>query len=224
MILTPTYIFSGDFAAFEEYFLSCPHRKRSFLRGDYLWEPGEPFEKIHYILSGTIQNSLEHDSGKRKIISFHGAGTVFPGYHQKHYKIENSLVSIALFDTEVIEFTQEQFYQMFHEDGRLQDQVIDWYSSYSNLLLFEAAHQDYNNTFVKLCNLLYLLLVSENGRKNYLGDISQDTLAEILGVSLVNLTRGLTQLRNEHIIETGRKKISVVNAEALKKYCSYEAV
>ncbi|MGI6011466.1 MAG: Crp/Fnr family transcriptional regulator [Ruminococcus sp.] len=224
MLLTPTYIFSDDFTEFETYFLSHPHRKRFFCRGDYLWKPDEPFGKIHYILSGTIQNSLEHDSGKRKIISFHGKGTLFPGYHQKHYKIEKSLVSVALFDTEVIEFTQEQFYGMFHDNHKLQDQVIDWYSFYSNLLLFEAAHQDYNSTFVKLCNLLYLILVSENGRQNYLGDLTQDTLAEILGVSLVNLTRALTQLRNEGIITTGRKRILVLDENALKAYCSYETM
>ena len=224
MLLTPAYIFSGDFSGFEEYFLSQPHLNRSFQRGDYLWKPDEPFGKIHYIREGTIQNFLQHDSGRKKIISFHGAGTVFPGYHRKNYKIENSLVSVALFDTEVLEFTKEQFSRMFHSNPKLQDRVIDWYSSYSNLLLFEAAHQDYNSSLVKLCNLLYLLLVSENGRKNDLGEITQDTLADILGISLVNLTRGLTQLRKEQVIATGRKQITVLDAEALIKHCSYETL
>lgn len=224
MLLTPAYIFSGDFSGFEEYFLSQPHLNRSFQRGDYLWKPDEPFGKIHYIREGTIQNFLEHDSGRKKIISFHGSGTVFPGYHRKNYKIENSLVSVALFDTEVLEFTKEQFSRMFHSNPKLQDRVIDWYSSYSNLLLFEAAHQDYNSSLVKLCNLLYLLLVSENGRKNDLGEITQDTLADILGISLVNLTRGLTQLRKEQVIATGRKQITVLDAEALIKHCSYETL
>lgn len=224
MLLTPAYIFSGDFSGFEEYFLSQPHLNRSFQRGDYLWKPDEPFGKIHYIREGIIQNFLEHDSGRKKIISFHGSGTVFPGYHRKNYKIENSLVSVALFDTEVLEFTKEQFSRMFHSNPKLQDRVIDWYSSYSNLLLFEAAHQDYNSSLVKLCNLLYLLLVSENGRKNDLGEITQDTLADILGISLVNLTRGLTQLRKEQVIATGRKQITVLDAEALIKHCSYETL
>lgn len=224
MLLTPAYIFSGDFSGFEEYFLSQPHLNRSFQRGDYLWKPDEPFGKIHYIREGIIQNFLEHDSGRKKIISFHGSGTVFPGYHRKNYKIENSLVSVALFDTEVLEFTKEQFSRMFHSNPKLQDRVIDWYSSYSNLLLFEAAHQDYNSSLVKLCNLLYLLLVSENGRKNDLGEITQDTLADILGISLVNITRGLTQLRKEQVIATGRKQITVLDAEALIKHCSYETL
>lgn len=221
-MLTPSYIFSNDFAAFSSYFEEKPHIVRSFRKGEYLWSPGEPFGRIHYIRSGIAQNLLEHESGRRKIISFHGRGTIFPGHHQKRYKIEQSLLTVALSPVEALEFTSGQFTAMFRENPCLQMQVIDWFSSYANLLLYEAAHQEYNSTFVKLCNLLYLLLISENGRESGLGDITQDTLAEILGVSLVNLTRSLTRLRREGIIRTSRRRIEVLKPDALMQYCSYE--
>lgn len=51
---------------------------------------GQPYEKIHYIISGIEMHYSDHENGKRKIISFHGAGTVFPGYRQNDYKIELS--------------------------------------------------------------------------------------------------------------------------------------
>ena len=221
-MLTPAYIFSDDFAVFAPYFKGQPHIAKEYRKGEYLWAPDEPYQRIHYICSGIAESLLEHESGRRKIISFHGKGTVFPGYHRKRYKIEKSMLTIALSDMEVLEFTVEQFTRMFQENPGLQRQVIDWFSSYSNLLLFEAAHQDYNNTFVKLCNLLYLLLVSDNGRESGLGCITQDTLSEILGVSLVNLTRGLARLRDEKIIETSRRQITVLNVESLMRYCSCE--
>ncbi len=221
-MLTPAYIFSNDFTAFASYFEEKPHTVRSFCKGEYLWAPGEPYEKLHYIRSGIAQNLLEHESGRRKIISFHGRGTIFPGYHRKRYKIERSLLTVALSAVDVLEFTSEQFTAMFRENAALQMQVIDWFSSYANLLLYEAAHQEYNNTFVKLCNLLYLLLISENGRESGLGDITQDALAEILGVSLVNLTRSLTRLRQEGVIRTSRRQIEVLKPDILMRYCSYE--
>lgn len=223
-MLTPVYIFSDDFAHLEAYFLSRPHIRREYRKGDYLWEPGEPYQRIHYICSGIAKNLLEHENGRGKIISFHGKGTVFPGYHRKRYKLENSLLTIAMSDMDVLEFSAEQFTAMFRENAGLQMQVIDWFSSYCNLLLFEAAHQEYNSTFVKLCNLLYLLLVSDNGRQNMPDDITQDTLSDILGVSLVNLTRSLTRLRKEGIIETGRKQISILDPAALMRYCSFETL
>lgn len=223
-MLTPTYIFSDDFTSFETYFTQKEHVDRAYRKGDYLWTPDEPYSRIHYIRSGVTYNLLEHESGHRKIISFHGKGTVFPGYHRMQYKIEKSLLTMAMSDVEALEFTSEQFGNMFNENPELRMQVIDWFSSYTNLLLYETAHQEYNSSFVKLCNLLYLLLVSNNGKQNDLGSISQNTLADILGVSLVNLTRGLTRLRSEGIIKTSRQKIVVLNPDMLKYYCSYETV
>ena len=33
-MLTPRYLFTGDFAAFEAYFRAQPHRERTFRKGD----------------------------------------------------------------------------------------------------------------------------------------------------------------------------------------------
>ena len=76
-MLTPRYFFTNDFLQCYEYFLSQSHRKKFYKKGDYLWEPGMPFHTIHYIISGVAQNYIEHENGHRKIISFHGNGTVF---------------------------------------------------------------------------------------------------------------------------------------------------
>ena len=104
-MLTPRYLFAGDFQAFHDYFCEQPHLRKRFAKGSCLWRPGQPCEAIHYILSGMAMNYADHESGRRKIISFHGAGTVFPGYHQTDYRIELSLVTTALTDMEVLEFT-----------------------------------------------------------------------------------------------------------------------
>ena len=61
MAIMPKYIFADDFRDLEEYFLSCPHRDVSFDTGDYLWKPGEPYGRIHYLKSGVVQNYLEVD-------------------------------------------------------------------------------------------------------------------------------------------------------------------
>lgn len=222
-MLTPSYFFTNDFKQFYEYFLSQPHKKKSFKKGDYLWEPNKPFEKIHYIISGIAQNYVEHENGHRKILSFHGCGTVFPGYHEQDYKIESALITVALCDIEVLEFTKAEFRSMFQHNPQLSAQVIDWFSKDVNLLIYETAHQEYNSSFIKLCNLLYLL-VNETGEQNHLNCITQDDIADILGTSRVNLTRGLARLRNENIIITKRKQIEVIDPSALEKYCSLETL
>lgn len=223
-LLTPSYIFTQDFEPFHAYFLSKPHVRRTFQTDDFLWQPNEPFGRIHFILSGIAQNYVEHENGHRKIVSFHATGTVFPGYHEIDYKIESSLITVALSNMEVLEFTKAEFRTMFYENTELQAQVIDWFSKYVNLLLYETAPQEYNSSFLKLCNLLYLLLVSEAGKQTCLGCITQDAIADILGTSRVNLTRGLARLRSENIIHTERRKITVINPTALMEYCSLETL
>lgn len=235
-MLTPRYFFSQDFRQFQDYFLSRPHRKRTFQKGDFLWEPGRPCEKIHYFLSGAAIHYADHESGRRKIISFHGAGTVFPGYHRTDYRIELSLVTTALTEIRALEFTVPQFQEMFETNTALSEQVVNWYAMYVNRFLFEAVHQEYNSSLVKICNLLYLLsgspsissespaapsecAVSEAGI-----DLTQEELAGLLGLSRVQLTRGLGELRSRGIISTSRCRIQVLNFPLLAALCTSETL
>lgn len=220
-MLIPRYFFCGEFTTFYNYFLSQPHTKKQFRKGAYLWLPGQPHNTFHYIVSGSAMNYADHENGSRKIISFHGAGTVFPGYHGCNFKIELSLVTEALSDMQVLEFTKEQFGQMFKTNPALAQQIVNWHAMYTNRLLFEAIHQEYNSSFVKICNLLYLLTVNGSPSGAALA-ITQSALAELLGLSRVQITRGLAQLRSRNIIATGRGKITVINLPALARLCSSE--
>lgn len=223
-MLTPRYIFTDDFREFYPYFLSQPHIERTFRKGEYLWAPGQPYGKIHYIVSGAAVHYADHENGRRRIISFHAAGTVYPGYHQNDFKIEQSLVTQALSGMKTLEFTRAQFKSMFEANTELGEQVVSWYSAYVNRLLFETVHQEYNQSLVKISNLLFLLtteqpLLSENGI-----DMTQEELAELLGLSRIQLTRGLSELRNLGVITTSRGKITVTDPAALEKLCTSEAL
>ena len=87
-----------------------------------------------------------------------------------------------------------------------------------------SAHQDYNNSFLKLCNLLYLFSQNspeENGRRI---SLTQENIAEILTVTRVNAARNLSRLRDEQIIVSHRKWIEIINPQALEAYCSQETL
>lgn len=221
-MLTPRCFFSEDFRSFQDYFFSQPHRRRTFARRDYLWRPERPFEAVHYILSGVSQNYVEHENGRRKIISFHGLGTLFPGYHRQDYKIERSLITRALSPMEVLEFSKEEFRLMFAHNGDLSAAVVEWYAMYVNLLLYDTAHQEYNSSFLKLCNLLYLLADSPVGGRQGVLYLTQDDLADLLGISRANLTRGLAQLRRQGILRTRRGLVELLDLPALAQCCSEE--
>ena len=221
---TPRYIFADDFSAFETYFKSVPGRRRSFKKGDSLWAAGQPFSPVYYILSGLALTCIHHEEGHRKILSFHGKGTVFPVYHGNRFKIERSVATQALEDVEARELSPPQFRRMMEESFPLTETVIDWYASYVNLLLYETAHQEYNSAFIKLCNLLYLLAEREETEAGPVIYLSQEELADILAANRVNLSRNISRLRQEGIIATSRKQIRILRPDLLAAHCSSETL
>lgn len=221
---TPRYIFADDFSTFETYFKSVPGRRRSFKKGDSLWAAGQPFSPVYYILSGLALTCIHHEEGHRKILSFHGKGTVFPVYHGNRFKIERSIATQALEDVEALEFSPPQFRRMMEESFPLTETVIDWYASYVNLLLYETAHQEYNSAFIKLCNLLYLLAEKKETEAGPVIYLSQEELADILAANRVNLSRNLSRLRQEGVIATSRKQIRILRPDLLAARCSSETL
>lgn len=223
-MLTPRYYFADDFRPFHDYFLAQPHEAKTFHKSDYLWAPGTPYERIHYIISGAEMHYADHESGRRKIISFHGPGTVFPGYRPNDFRVELSLTTVALSEMQVLEFTVPQFKKMFRSNTDLSEQVVNWHSMYINRFLFETIHQAYNPTLTKLCNLLYLLTINQPTNSGLVIDMTQDELAEILGMSRVQITRELSELRRKGIVETLRGKLVVSDLPALSSRCTQETL
>ena len=136
----------------------------------------------------------------------------------------NLIHTAALSEMEVLEFTISQFQSMFQSNTKLSEQVVTWYSMYVNRFLFETIHQEYNSSLVKISNLLYLLTGGQPVNSNLVIDMTQNELSEILGLSRIQLTRGLSELRNQNIISTARGKVHVTNLPALAKLCSSETL
>ena len=226
-MLTPHFNFTGDYSSFDAYFRAHPHTERIFGKGDYLWKPGQPYDRIHYYVSGASVCFAEHEAGRRKLISFHGPGTILPGYHTNFFKIELSLLTMALCETRILEFSIDTFQMMFRNNPDLAEIVVNWYSKYVNLFLFETIHQEFNPSRVKVCNMLYLL--ASNKPTNGIDDgtqavleITQQHLADLLGISRVQVTRVLTWLRGQGIVATARGKLTVLDLSALAVLCTDE--
>lgn len=223
-MLKPRYYFADDFASFYEYFLSQPHEERLFKKGEYLWKPGEPYDRIQYYVYGASVHFAEHESGRRKIISFHGKGTIFPGYHTTDFRIERTITTVALTEIKVLEFTISQFKAMFDSNVKLAQSVVNWYSKYVNRFLFETIHQEFNSSQVKICNLLYLLTLNQPSNSGLEIQMTQEDIADLIGMSRVQITRELTALRDKGILSTSRGKITITNIKELASLCTDETM
>lgn len=221
-MLIPRYIFTDDFSDMKSLIETEPYTEMMLAVGDFLWSPAEPLEYIHYIMSGIARTYLVHETGRRKIISYHGVGTIFPVFHELDFKLEQSLVTEAMTPMKTWRFRWADIKRLVEQQPKLYRNMVAWYARYVNLLLFETAHQEYNSGFVKVCNVLWLLHSAKQQASVATLELAQEELAELLGMSRVNVTRHLGRLRSEGIIDTSRKCISIIRLDALLKYCSGE--
>ena len=220
----PRYYYSGSDPILYQYLLTQPHQERHFEKGEYLWKPGEFIERVYYIQSGIAVAAVTHENGRRKIFLFAGKGSVYPGCHETQFKIEQSITAQTISPMDALEFGRADFYRMFQENPRLNAFMFESYAMYINLLLYETAHQEYNSSFVKLCNLLYLSAQNAPGASVNRLEMSQENIADILAINRVNAAKHLAQLRDRGIIRPHRKWSEILDMDALQKNCSAETL
>lgn len=106
----------------------------------------------------------------------------------------------------------------------LNAQVLEWYAMYINLLIYASAHQEFNSSLKRLCNsfVIYLKYSAEPVRGQI--SITQEMLADILGLSRVHVSRNIQKLKNEQILIPYRNRIQIIDEEKLSSYCSSESI
>lgn len=223
-MLIPRYYFTDDYVDLYEYFLTKPHTKRVIPKDEYLWKPGDLIQHVYYIESGICMTSVQHEDGHQKILYFHSKGCITPGFHYTTFKIEQSITTKAISDMHVLEFSRDDMYSMFQQNAKLSALAFETYAKLINVLIYETAHQEYNNSFLKLCNLLYLFTQNSPSGQSRRIDLSQENIADILTLNRVNVAKCLSRLRDEGIIVSHRKWIEVKNLDKLELYCSQETL
>lgn len=106
----------------------------------------------------------------------------------------------------------------------LAESVVNWYAMYVNRFLFETIHQEFNPSQVKLCNLLYLLTMNQPSNSGLVIEMTQEDIADILGMSRVQITRELTDLRSRGILSTTRGRLTVTDLPTLASLCTDETM
>lgn len=86
-------------------------------------------------------------------------------------------------------------------------------------LFHDSVSQAFNPCITRVCDVLYLYLVSTNIKNNII-DISQNFLSNIVGASKAQIERALKELRDEKVLETSRNKITILDLENLLDCCS----
>jgi len=189
-------------------------------KGLNLISPGERSNFLYYVLKGTLKTSLVHYNGQEKLLSISGPnGLISEGIHPNN-NISPVLVT-AIENSELVKFSNQQVLLIINKDPDVALDLFNFLSIKYKMLVFLHQSLLFSSPHQRLCRLLCMLsdnfgeIVEEKQIINL--RLTQNRLAELLGVSRVTVANILKEMRQKDILEIRNKKI--IFNEKICDYC-----
>ena len=87
-------------------------------------------------------------------------------------------------------------------------------------MFFDTINQTFEPCLARICDILYLYLTKIHPTKAQI-PLSQTELANIAGASQAQMERSIKILKKEEILDTSRKRITVLDSEKLLAHCTF---
>lgn len=230
-MVIPKYFYSNDFSAYHDFLVSQCDGMKTFKRGEYLNGADVDYNTIYYLISGVGYFYVLHESGKRSIISMHGTGDIYPLFRDLEdgnvpFQLESNIFFQAMSDVKVATFSYQTMKSLITKDDGFCHRWIRAYNNYINLLLYRITTSDNDNAATKVCNYLFSMYIYAEEPVKHQSSIyiSQEEMAEMLGMTRIHLSRVLNKLSADGVIMIGRKLINIIDIDKLKKICSKDII
>ena len=191
--------------------------ERFFEDGNYIFRQGETPKNLFLVLEGTVMISKDFASGKRDVLFMVGQGDVFG----EMFLFADTKVywydAIAQENVRVLEIPWEFFYCFCSnacEHHRMITRNMLEIQSEKNFKMTRKLHLLSGTTLRERIALWLMEQVVE-------GDIvkltmNREELADYLGTTRPSLSRELMKMQQEHLIETEKNIIKIVNRDVLE--------
>lgn len=217
--LNPCIYLDKYMSDYEDYFREHADNHKKLEKGSYLTQYGVINNTAYYIKSGIMHLSLGHDDGI-KGLAFFGPGTIFPvGVEEHKVRGEYEMILRAMTDLEVYSVSYPGLKKMVQENGRFAGELFSENCDFIGYLFFDTINSTFESGLKRICDVLYLYLDKISPDQNRIL-LTQEELSELTGVSVAQTERSIRFLRNENIIQTGRRQIIVKDQNALLHHCS----
>ena len=217
MIMT-SFLLSGEFSKFESLFLEKFHTIRHIKAGETIIAPNDDRSKnCYYVLEGIAAYIIIHEKGSVKTSSLRGPGTIFPLYYtHESTHMEKVLDVVARTDMTLIDIPKSELRQLIMEQPELSLALCDAWGKYATLLLYDVSSQLFDSASVRVCSFLYIQFLTYGSHLQ----VSHEKIGEATNVTRATVTKILNNLAKAKIISTGRNKLSILDVEQLRQYCS----
>lgn len=181
-------------------------------RGKVFYRPEESGEVLFILKSGRVQLYRISPEGKKLVIASLGAGTLFGEMPLLGQQMHNTFAEAAE-DCVIFVMSRKDLERLFLNKPQVALRVLD----ITGRRLRDAESRLQTMAFkgipARLASLL-LLLAEEHDSLEVVGLTHQD-LAETVGTYRETATQVLNDLKGQGLIEIGRKRITILDAEGL---------
>jgi len=194
----------------------------AFERGKTIFFPGDPAERVYFLLRGAVKLSRVYESGEEITVALLRENSVFGVLSLiTGQRSDRFYHSVAFTPVELMSAPIEQAEQAFAENPDLARLMLKGLSSrilQTEMMIETLAHRDMGSRLVSFL----LILCRDFGEPIPEGiridlKLSHQAIAEAIGSTRVTVTRLLGELREKDMISIHKKRITVHNPVALSQ-------
>jgi global nitrogen regulator NtcA len=193
-----------------------------FDRGKTIFFPGDPAEKVYFLVKGAVKLSRVYEAGDEITVALLRENSVFgvlsliTGHRSDRFYHAVAFTPVGLLSVPI-----EQMQKALKENPDLSFVMLQGLSSrilQTEMMIETLAHRDMGSRLVSFL----LILCRDFGLPSNEGitidlKLSHQAIAEAIGSTRVTVTRLLGDLREDRMISIQKKKITVHNPVALSQ-------
>ena len=220
-ICLPAGLNEAEFSLLEKNVLTG----QKYTKGSQLYAVGETFGGLYAVKSGSFKSVVSSKDGDAQIVSFHMPGELigFDGYDSTHTSsviaLENSMVckvpgSHLDFLCSNIKSVSKHIHSMIANDVRAHNSVL--------MLIAQRPAEERVICFLKN--------ISDRNKKrgfsatDFTLSMTRGDIANFLGMAPETISRLLSQLQDDQIVEFDRRNVHIMNIEQLaRRSCGHDA-
>jgi CRP/FNR family transcriptional regulator, global nitrogen regulator len=193
-----------------------PSVVETFERGKTIFFPGDPAERVYFLLKGAVKLSRVYEAGEEITVALLRENSVFGVLSLiTGHRSDRFYHAVAFTTVELLSVPIEQMEKAMKEDPELPMVLLRGLSSrilQTEMMIGAFAHRDMGSRLVSFL----LILCRDFGVPNSNGvtvdlKLSHQAIAEAIGSTRVTVTRLLGELRDQNMISIYKKKITVHN-------------
>ncbi len=194
----------------------------SFERGKTIFFPGDPAERVYFLLKGAVKLSRVYEAGEEITVALLRENSIFGVLSLiTGTKSDRFYHAVAFTSVELLSASIDHFEQSLKDNPDLPILMLRGLSTrilQTEMMIETLAHRDMGSRLVSFL----LILCRDFGVPTSDGitidlKLSHQSIAEAIGSTRVTVTRLLGELREQKMISIYKKKITVHNPMTLSK-------